>query len=58
MAYKNACKYNKAEKSITIKETAFSTADITVILHSYDILEVIVENTNGSTYKCTYKRVG
>lgn len=49
-------KYDKETKIITIKETAFVSADVTVVLHSPDILEIIVEKSDGSTYSCKYKR--
>lgn len=52
----SSVRFDEETKSITLKETALSTADITVILHSRDTLEVIVEKPDGSTYKCVYKR--
>ncbi|MBR2869749.1 MAG: hypothetical protein IKB88_11895 [Clostridia bacterium] len=49
--------YNEETNTLTMKETAYISADITVVFSSSDTLEITVETKDKNVYTCTYKKV-
>ncbi len=49
--------YTEETGSLTMKEPAYITADVTLVFSSSNTLEIIVETPNDNIYKCTYEKV-